>query len=139
MSWYEDIEEMEHDDAYLQTIYDRLWKELPMEARRRIDGVHCYPSRQCTYTIGKRRIFVRVRDPRDGTLIPECALRYIILHELGPGGIRTYTMPDVSRATHVINPTIGHDSGFRRWFDWLGSWVLNKICREAVPVDFNPC
>lgn len=90
MSWYEDIEEMKRDDAYLQSVYNGLWSELPMEARRRTEQVHCYPSRRCTYTIGKQRIFVRVRNDRDGSLIPECALRHIILHELGPGGIRRF-------------------------------------------------
>ncbi len=124
MSWYDDITEMERDDAYLQTIYDKLWSELSLDARRRIDSVHVYPSRRCTYTIGKQRIFIRVRDPRDNvSLIPECALRHVLLHELA----------------HVINPTIGHDRGFRGWFNWLRSFVVPKTCGDAVPVDFNPC
>jgi hypothetical protein len=124
MSWYEDITEMERDDAYLQTVYDRLWSDLPEEARRRTENVHVYPSLRCTYTIGKQRIFIRVRDPHNaGSLLPECALRHVLLHELA----------------HVINPTLGHDGGFRRWFHWLLSFVVPKTCGDAVPIDFNPC
>lgn len=120
MSWYDDVEAMEGDDAYLNAIVDRLIAELSSEARKRVAGVHIYPSRQCTYTINKQRIFVRVRDPA-GDPYPECVIRHVLLHELA----------------HVVNPTVGHDPGFRQWLRWLRGQA--PACAEAVPLDFNPC
>ncbi len=75
---------MEGDDAFLQDVCARLRTDLPAETRARTTAVHVYPSRRCTYTLDKRRIFVRVRDER-GNLLPECVLREVVLHELGPG------------------------------------------------------
>lgn len=157
MSWYEDLADREHDDAYLQDIYHRLQTDLPPDAQLRTADVHLYPSRRCTYTIAKQRVFVRVRDAK-GEPIPECVLRHVILHELGPR--KSQQLPTIkqflnhyffhpfsyflcpfigfSRPSHVINPTSGHDQGFHKFFAWLRSWVT-RTCEDRVPQDFNPC
>jgi hypothetical protein len=70
---------MEADDALIQRVYAQVRAELSPAARERTQHVHVYPSRRCTYTIAKERIFVRVRDHNDRPL-PECVLRHVILH-----------------------------------------------------------
>ena len=140
MRWYEDMDAMARDDAHLNAVFDRLREELSPDARDRIASVHIYPSRLCTYTIDKQRIFVRVRDA-NGELHPDCVLRHVILHELGPG--RSVWTHGPSRCPHVINPTFGHDGGFRGWLAWLrgqaGAAATAAMCAGAVPSDFNPC
>lgn len=119
-TWYADLRAMEEDDRYLQSVFGRLKADLAPQALDRIADTHVYPSQKCTYTIAKQRIFVKVRD-QQGMLVPECALRYVLLHELA----------------HVINPTEGHDASFYRWMKWLGTAVSS--CPDRVPRNFNPC
>lgn len=69
--------------AILQDLYAVLRAEIAPEARARIDGVHAYPSRRCTYTLNKQRIFLRMRYDR-GEVFPPWVLRHVLLHELGP-------------------------------------------------------
>jgi hypothetical protein len=142
MSWYTDEAAMARDDAFLQDVCARLRADLPTETQARTAAVHVYPSQRCTYTLDKRRIFVRVRDD-GGNLLPECVLREVVLHELGSG-------PSVcdafflcrtngrARRPHVLNPTYGHDNGFRGWFAWLRERI-SGTCGGAVPRDYNPC
>ena len=80
---------------------------MSQDARERTRSVHLYPSRMCSYTLAKQRVFIKVRDHRcscvvtptvdvdpQGQFIPDCVLRHVILHELA----------------HTINPTEGHAS-----------------------------
>lgn len=121
-SWYDDMDEMVRDDAALQRIYRSLRTGLTAEARHRTNRVHVYPSRRCSYTIAKRRIFIKVRDDA-GRRIPDCVLRHVILHELA----------------HTLNETRGHDEGFRRWMRWLQRGGNVDSCAERVPKRYNPC
>jgi hypothetical protein len=89
---------MQADDALVQRVYEQVRAELSPAARERTQHVHIYPSRRCTYTIAKERIFVRVRDGDDNPL-PECVLRHVILH--ARAGLMTRTAPARPRAgTH---------------------------------------
>ena len=65
--------------------------DLSVQAWERTRGIHVYPSRVCSYTLAKERVFIKVRDDQNN-FIPECALRHVLLHELA----------------HTINPTEGH-------------------------------
>ena len=121
VSWYNNLTEMQEDDAYLQDVYATLRGELSPEAQERTHSIHVYPSKRCSYTIGKERVFVRVRDD-NGNFVSECALRYILLHELA----------------HTVNPTEGHDSSFRSWMRWVMQGV-GDACPDQIPTDFNPC
>lgn len=120
-SWYDDAAERSADYDYLNRLYAEVRAQLPPEERRRIRHVHAYPSRSCTYTLVKRRIFVRVRDAA-GVRLPPCAVRHVLLHELA----------------HVLNPTVGHDEGFRRVLRRLSDSVA-ALCASRVPRDWNPC
>lgn len=119
-SWYDDPGERARDDALLQDAYRQVRAGLPPATRRRLRRVHAYPSRGCTYTLSKRRIFVRVRDAA-GRPLAVCALRHVLLHELA----------------HVLNPTVGHDRGFRAVLARLAAWVA--ACPGGVPRRWNPC
>lgn len=121
-SWYADLDALAADDAYLQGVYARLRRDLGPRARRATRRVHVYPSRGCTYTLGKERVFVSVVDPRSGARVPECVLRHVLLHELA----------------HTVNPEHGHGARFARWFAWIRRGVA-ALCPERVPADFNPC
>jgi predicted metal-dependent hydrolase len=119
-TWYNDLQAMEEDDKYLQSVYRQLQADLAPDVQSRIPATHIYPSRKCTYTIAKQRIFVKVRDAQ-GRLLPECALRHVLLHELA----------------HVINPSTGHDNSFYGMLKWISSAVAS--CPSLVPRNFNPC
>lgn len=112
---------MAADDAVLQRIYATLRADLTPEARARTRTVHVYPSRRCSYTIAKERVFVKVR--RDGGYLPECTIRHVLLHELA----------------HTINPTHGHDRWFHSWLRWLRRDGAVPSCPDRVPPDYNPC
>lgn len=123
ITWYEDGEEGElsEDDHILQNVLVGLLRTMEPERRRQVEGVHVYPSKSCTYTLDKTRIFVRMRDD-DGALLPACALRHILLHELA----------------HIVNrETVGHDAGFWTWLRRLGAGV--EQCPEKIPKRFNTC
>lgn len=123
MSWYDDMDAMADDDRWLQDIYADLRRELSDRAWRRTRDVHVYPSTKCTYTLSKRRIFVRVRGD-DGARLPPCAIRHVMLHELA----------------HVLNDGHGHDDGFRAWLRWLlGTTDARRTCAGRLPAGFNPC
>ena len=121
-SWYTDMDAMRRDDAHLQAVMERLRTDLSAEARERLRGIHVYPSQKCTYTIDKERIFVRVRDDA-GNILPDCVVRHVLLHELA----------------HTLNPTQGHDEGFRRWLRWLNQRGDVKSCPDRVPSNYNTC
>ena len=122
-TWYEDLDEMARDDAVLQRVYAALRADLSADARARTRAVHVYPSRRCTYTIAKQRVFVKVRDDATGAYLPECVVRHVLLHELA----------------HTINPTHGHDSTFHRWMRWLRRDGAVPACGDRVPRGYNPC
>jgi hypothetical protein len=121
-SWYTDMDAMRRDDAHLQAIMERLRKDLSAEAQTRLQHIHVYPSQKCTYTIDKGRVFVRVRDDH-GALLPECVVRHVLLHELA----------------HTLNPTQGHDEGFRYWLRWLSQRGQVSSCGDRVPPNYNTC
>ena len=121
-SWYEDLAEMQRDDVALQRVYRALRTDLSPEARERTRDVHVYPSRRCTYTLAKQRIFVKVRDDAGG-LLPECIIRHVLMHELA----------------HTLNTTVGHDSAFRRCLQWLRRDGAVSSCADRVPRGYNPC
>lgn len=123
MSWYTDLDTMYQEDAYLQSVYRALQKDMPSVLRSCIRDVHVYPSLRCTYTIAKRRIFVRVRDDR-GEYVPPCAIRHILIHEIA----------------HVVNRTIGHDQSFDEWVRWIQKSPAGRgECPRNIPPQFNPC
>lgn len=114
---------MEKDDEYLQKIDIALRRDLPQSIQACIKGVHSYPSLRCTYSIGKRRMFIRVRDEKGGLITP-CALRHVLMHELA----------------HIVNHTIGHDAHFHEWFQWFrNSHAGNGECPQCLPDQYNPC
>ena len=121
-TWYTDMRAMQEDDAFLQKVYRNLRRDLTPEALRKTQTVHVYPSKKCSYTIAKERIFLKVRDD-EGNFVPECILRHVLLHELA----------------HTINPTEGHDSSFRGWLQWIGQNGNVAACPEDVPRNFNEC
>lgn len=61
-TWYDDMDEMQKDDEYLQRIYADLRTKLTPENQKLTTDVHVYPSKKCTYTLDKARIFVRTRE-----------------------------------------------------------------------------
>lgn len=120
-TWYEDLREMREDDEILQTELADLKGSMSPYHRSLVEGVHVYPSRSCTYTLDKARVFVRMRDDA-GELLPSCALRHVILHELA----------------HITNRgSVGHDSDFWAWLRSLATGV--DQCPEKIPVRFNSC
>ena len=131
-SWYEDdgdLERMRAEDRYLQAVYRRLRRRCP-HLSAATAGVHVYPSRHCTYTVNKRRIFVRVFDEARGVCFPECVLAHVILHELA----------------HVHNTRdLGHGPRFRSALRALtrppcrGDGGPPSPCEEQVPADYNTC
>ena len=123
MSWYTDLESMKRDDEYLQIVDINLRRDLPRSIHHCIRDVHTYPSVRCTYAIAKKRIFVRVRDDT-GSLIPACALRHVIMHELA----------------HIVNQTVGHNLEFHRWLRWFRQSEAGKgECPQCLPEEYNPC
>ena len=122
-SWYSDLDAMRRDDAYLQAIYQTLRSDMPRILQACIQDVHVYPSLRCTYTIAKKRIFIRVRDD-NGNFMPACALRHILIHELA----------------HIVNVTVGHDQHFYDWMDWIRDHQTgHHDCPNSVPRQYNPC
>jgi hypothetical protein len=121
-SWYDDMDAMRRDDEYLQAIVARLRRDLSPEAQARLQHIHAYPSRKCSYNIDKERIFLRVRDD-GGHLLPECVVRHVLLHEMA----------------HTLNPTQGHDDGFRYWLRWLNQRGRVSSCGDRVPANYNTC
>lgn len=119
-TWYSNMEQMAADDSYLQATFIDLKKDLSKEALHKVADVHVYPSLRCTYTIAKKRIFIKVRDD-NGAPLPACVIRYVLLHELA----------------HTINPTEGHDNSFRHWLGWISEGI--STCGNAVPNNYNPC
>lgn len=120
-TWYDNEQEMVADDRILQQILEDLLADMESHKRQVVEGVHVYPSKRCTYTLDKARIFVRMRDD-DGELLPPCALKHVILHELA----------------HIANhETVGHDAGFWAWLKRLGRGV--EQCPEKIPKRFNTC
>lgn len=81
MGWYRCLDTMERDDRRLQRLLREVRPRLCPGARARVAHVHVYPSRGCTYTLDKRRIFVRM-DDAEGRPLDDCALRHVLLHEL---------------------------------------------------------
>jgi predicted metal-dependent hydrolase len=122
VTWYTDMKAMQEDDAFLQKVYTELRHDLSPEAKKKTQHVHVYPSRQCSYTIAKERIFLKVRD-ETGNLVSDCVLRHVLLHELA----------------HTINPTEGHDGSFRMWMKWIAQDGRVLSCPDRVPRDFNQC
>jgi hypothetical protein len=131
--WGLNPEAMVEDDEHLQRNVALL--------RHRINGnaiprnVHIYPSRNCTYTLDKRRIFVCVRDTA-GALLPgqmraraprparDCAVQHVLLHEFA----------------HVVNrESVGHDNRFRAVLRRLHAAVTgtNPPCPDRVPPQYN--
>lgn len=90
------------------------------EALHRTAGINVYPSQKCTYTLDKKRIFVRVRDEH-GNKLKDCAVFHILLHELA----------------HTVNDGVGHNPGFYQWLKWLERGVPQ--CPGHIPAGFNPC
>lgn len=123
-TWYHDLNEMEADDAHLQNIYAELTNQLNLCGKWNLRSVHAYPSMSCTYTLDKRRVFVRMRD-ENGKRYPDCILRYVLVHELA----------------HVLNDTMGHDESFKRLLARLERCAQrdNALCPDAVAPDFNRC
>ena len=123
-SWYTDLEAIAQDETALQRVYSSLRADLSTEARERTSHVHVYPSRRCSYTIAKERIFIRVRAP-DGTLLPDCVIRHVLLHELA----------------HTLNITQGHDASFRSSLEWIQQDGGRRVssCADRVPAGYNPC
>lgn len=120
-TWYDNPLEMLEDDKVLQSILVDLRNDMDIQNRKLIEEVHVYPSKSCTYTLDKSRVFVRMRDDQ-GNLLPRCALRHVILHELA----------------HIANKrSVGHDSGFWAWLGRLGAGV--DQCPEKIPKRFNTC
>lgn len=119
-TWYTDAALMEADDRHLQRVYRRLLATA--RCGRGLRRVHVYPSTRCTYTLDKRRIFVRVRDAT-GQRFPDCVLRYVLLHELA----------------HVANTaTIGHDATFQGALEALER-CTGTTCPDRVPENYNRC
>lgn len=132
MSWYADLDAMSSDDAYLQRNLSDLISRLCPEAQRMLVNIHVYPSKQCTYTVDKRRIFVCPRNESTGALLSDCALQHVILHELA----------------HVLNRhSIGHDAAFQATMYDLESCLKQadthnntngkQPCPLEVPTDYN--
>lgn len=124
--WYDDLAAMRADDRHLQRVYRRLRRRLRAsgacaQSTAALRHVHVYPSKTCTYTINKRRIFVRMRDAA-GAAFPDCVLHHVLLHEVA----------------HVLNDHVGHTDAFRRILDGLSECTDDR-CRHDVPADFNPC
>lgn len=121
MSWYNDLTEMETDDAHLQRNFALLTARMCPSQRRRLRAVHVYPSQSCTYTIEKRRVFVCPRDSA-GQLLPDCAVQHVLLHELA----------------HALNQkSQGHDDWFARSMGRLERCVSMELCEHHVPPDYN--
>ena len=130
--WYDDLAAMAADDARLAALAARARARLCPDLRRRVAGVHVYPSRGCTYTLDKRRVFVSVRDEA-GSPLPDCALLHVLLHELA----------------HVANARgRGHDAAFHRVLARMRRCVeaaadaagADRPCPERLPPTFNaPC
>lgn len=125
--WYDDPDAMARDDAHLAARVAEVHAVLCPAWRARLARVHVYPSRGCTYTLGKRRVFVGVRDEATGALLPDCALRHIVLHELA----------------HVANAHgRGHDAAFAAALAALEACAGRgpALCPEALPDTYNaPC
>lgn len=151
MAWYRDLGQMQRDDGRLQALFHRLVEDLAAHGctgMQKKTSVHVYPSRSCTYTINKRRVFVppaararwcaagrpRMRDdagrpcpgrrrpPAARRPHPDCVLQYVLLHELA----------------HVLNDSLGHDPAFQNLLTTL-TRCHRGACQQDVPVDFNPC
>lgn len=127
MTWFDDPDEMAREDVHLQRIVRALASRLCPRARRRLETVHVYPSRSCTYTLDKRRVFVCCRDAR-GDRLPDCAVEWVLMHELA----------------HVLNArSVGHDAPFQRTLDRLTTRCLKRPaegggpCAARVPGDYN--
>lgn len=122
-TWYHNMEVMRDDDTHLQSIYNTLRAHLSLCGRFQLRNVHAYPSRTCTYTLDKRRVFVRMRDDA-GQRYPDCVLRYVLLHELA----------------HVLNKTTGHDDAFQELLKRLEACAkVGPLCPDNVLPDFNRC
>lgn len=118
-----DVERMKMDDRHLQPLYADIRKQLSRCARVTLHDVHAYPSMRCTYTLDKRRVFVRMRDDH-GERFADCIVRYVLVHELA----------------HVLNATTGHDESFRRLLRRLEQCARrHPMCPENVAEDFNRC
>lgn len=126
-TWYDDMAEMQADDAHLQTLYWDLLSHLLSQKGCLVDAsplrqVHAYPSRTCTYTINKQRIFVRMRD-ESGNRYADCVVRHVLLHEIA----------------HVLNRfSTGHDDRFDTVMGLVAGCTQGH-CPYDVPHGFNPC
>lgn len=132
MSSYDNLDAMAADDTHIQRNVTQLMKRLCPEAQQRLKHLHVYPSLQCTYTLDKRRVFVCPRDP-SGALLSDCALQYVIMHELA----------------HVLNQhSVGHDRIFDQTLQSLDNCLhQNNLlsedksfldpCPNQVPADYN--
>lgn len=114
--WYDDTTRMREDDAHLQRAVRSLRNTLGGRARWILGNIHVYPSQTCTYTLGKRRVFVCVRDAK-GDLLPDCAIKHVLLHEVA----------------HALNRTqLGHTALFWRILDRLRGTVRQPLCPGRV-------
>ena len=101
----------------------RARADLSPEARARPAHIRVYPSRRCSYTIAKARIFVRVRNEGDRVYLPDCVIRHVLLHELA----------------HTVSPAHGHGPDFRATVRWLSRGGAVPSCGPRVPPGYNPC
>ena len=118
---------MQSDDADLTRLVEAARARLCPAVARLVAGVHVYPSRGCTYTLDKRRIFVSLR-AESGSRLPDCAVIHVLLHELA----------------HVANVDgMGHDAAFHTTLadmDRCAPPTSLVPCPEALPANFNaPC
>lgn len=72
---------MIEDDRHLQRNWQTVIRGMCTDAQAQAARVHVYPSRTCTYTIDKRRIFVCVRDESTTEVLPDCVIQHVLLHE----------------------------------------------------------
>lgn len=110
-----------HLGLILHNIYQNLLANNKRAAADAILSTPFFLDPSCSYTVDKKKIYIKVVDKSTGIMYPTCVLEQVILHEL----------------SHVLATTSrGHDSEFERMLHTVIDHRLHDFQACRIPPSY---